>query len=331
MFNRKFLDRLQVSSMILATLVVFDPGLAHAADKPSLSWVQVHPTNSPSPRSHFAMAYDPVSKKTVLFGGADATNLYGDTWTFDGQNWTQVRTPTAPPPRVAAMLAYDVPTKKLVMFGGIGQLTILADTWLWDGATLAWTQATPKLSPEPLADTMLFTDPKDGHAELFGGFNGTIDSDATWKWTGGDWIELHPAAAPSARDSAIVGNDLLKNNVVVSDGLGSLDPISTWTWDGNNWTEQSPSNALPDFSHAGAAYDPALHVVLVFGGMVGNGPMNVTVGWTGSNWLRAPTLQAPPPRMFLGMTYDWTNRETIVFGGQGRTDLLNDTWKLTGD
>ena len=35
------------------------------------------------------MAYDPVSKKVVLFGGAGQTVDLNDTWTFDGTNWTQ--------------------------------------------------------------------------------------------------------------------------------------------------------------------------------------------------------------------------------------------------
>jgi hypothetical protein len=330
MFNRKPLGRLQVYAVILASLVVFDHQPTRAADAHSLSWVQLNPPVSPSARENFAMAYDPISKKTILFGGANRTNLFGDTWTFDGQSWTQVQTLIAPSPRIGVMLAYDVVTKRMVMFGGEGEQAILGDTWLWDGATLTWTQANPKSSPGPLVGAMLFTDPKNGHAELFGGFDGTIDFGSTWKWTGSTWVELHPIASPSARQSAIVGNDLVNKNVVLSDGLGSLNPISTWTWDGDTWTEKSPANALPDFSFAGTAYDPSLRAVLVFGGIIGSGPLKVTVAWTGSNWLLVPTQQAPPPRKLLGMAYDETNHQTIIFGGRDKNDL-NDTWKLTGD
>jgi|HubBroStandDraft_6_1064221.scaffolds.fasta_scaffold00095_6 hypothetical protein len=329
MFDRKFLGGFHFYAIVLVTLVVFDHQFTRAADVHPLSWAKLNPPISPSARENFAMAYDPISKKTILFGGANETKLLGDTWTFDGQSWTQVQTLVAPSPRIGMMLAYDAVAKRMVLFGGEGEEAILGDTWLWDGAALTWTQANSKSSPGPLIGAMLFTDPKDGHAELFGGFNGTIDSGLTWKWTGSNWIELHRLVSPSARHDAIVGNDNVNKNVVISDGLGSLNPISTWTWDGNTWTEQFPSNKLPDVSFAGAAYDPFLRTLLVFGGMTGLGPLNVTVAWTGSNWLLVPTQQAPPPRMLLGMAYDRTNHETIIFGGLGKTDLLNDTWKLT--
>lgn len=78
-----------------------------AAETLSLSWVQLNPAVSPLARANFAMAYDPVSKEPVLFGGADATDLYGDTWTFDGQNWTEVQTPAAPRCRDACVRRSD--------------------------------------------------------------------------------------------------------------------------------------------------------------------------------------------------------------------------------
>jgi hypothetical protein len=53
------------------------------------SWRELHPVNSPSKRGGPAMAYDPVRKRIVLYGGFDASrkNL-DDTWEWDGQNWT---------------------------------------------------------------------------------------------------------------------------------------------------------------------------------------------------------------------------------------------------
>jgi len=54
------------------------------------SWTKADPTNSPSPRSGHAMAYDEVRKVTVLFGGIDADgNRLNDTWEYDGTTWIQ--------------------------------------------------------------------------------------------------------------------------------------------------------------------------------------------------------------------------------------------------
>jgi len=55
------------------------------------NWQELRPANSPSRRGGPAMAYDPVRKRIVLYGGFDSSrkNL-GDTWEWDGQDWTCV-------------------------------------------------------------------------------------------------------------------------------------------------------------------------------------------------------------------------------------------------
>src|ERR1051325_6059622 len=68
-----------------------------ATDTNSIKWVQLSPAVSPSPRSYMAMAYDPMTGKTTMFGGFDGSSYLNDTWIFDGTNWTQVTTPIAPP------------------------------------------------------------------------------------------------------------------------------------------------------------------------------------------------------------------------------------------
>jgi hypothetical protein len=64
------------------------------------------------------MTYDPVSGKTIAFGGLDGTGYRNDTWSFDGTSWAQIATPSAPPARAAAQMTYDSVTQKVVLFGG---------------------------------------------------------------------------------------------------------------------------------------------------------------------------------------------------------------------
>jgi hypothetical protein len=46
---------------------------ATAADSRTLNWVQIFPATSPSAREGPMVAYDPVSRKVVLFGGLGST------------------------------------------------------------------------------------------------------------------------------------------------------------------------------------------------------------------------------------------------------------------
>jgi hypothetical protein len=302
--------------------------LATMANASSLAWVKITPAQSPSARAGFAMAYDPVSRKIVLFGGSNATNYFGDTWTFDGTTWTREITQVSPSPRASAMLAYDVPTRKLVLFGGFNDPDFLGDTWLWDGATSTWTQANPRSGPGPLAGAILFTDPKVGHAGLFGGRDPMIFHADTWRWNGVDWQLLQPTARPSSRGWAAAGVDLARKNVVMSGGTSEMNTEDTWTWDGTNWTQQFPATQMPYVFYTSCAFDPLLRQLIVFGGDEVSGAENASWAWTGENWVQLQPLQSPPARDSMGMAYDFSNHEQIMFGGVGLKGLYNDTWKL---
>src|SRR3954468_1192332 len=81
-------------------------------------WIQLSPNASPPARSYPAMTYDPISGKTIVFGGFDGTGYLNDTWTFDGTTWTQIATPSAPPPGNSAQWTTLSLAPKGVLFGG---------------------------------------------------------------------------------------------------------------------------------------------------------------------------------------------------------------------
>ena len=54
------------------------------------TWTQRTPAANPGKRTKAAMAYDPVRKQMVLFGGNNGTNLLRDAWTWDGTTWAQI-------------------------------------------------------------------------------------------------------------------------------------------------------------------------------------------------------------------------------------------------
>jgi hypothetical protein len=85
------------------------------------------------------MAYDSSRGRTVLFGGAGASDVLADTWEWDGENWTQMAD-SGPPARSSHAMAYDVQRNQTVLFGGVGSdpQHFKGDTWGWDGSN--WTQ-----------------------------------------------------------------------------------------------------------------------------------------------------------------------------------------------
>ncbi|MGE3172189.1 MAG: kelch repeat-containing protein [Planctomycetota bacterium] len=95
------------------------------------AWV-LAATGGPSPRTHCAMAYDPVRQRTVLFGGYDPG--FGipvpvtDTWEWDGTVWLQ-RSPTTVPPVHGPMTF--VPALGALVMNASGAL------WTFDGVDWA--------------------------------------------------------------------------------------------------------------------------------------------------------------------------------------------------
>ena len=68
----------------------------------------------------------------LLFGGTDGVDLFGDTWTWDGEHWRQ-RQDIGPSARHTPAMAWDAARDRAVLFGGVspnpaGSLMV-GDTW----------------------------------------------------------------------------------------------------------------------------------------------------------------------------------------------------------
>src|SRR5579864_3984439 len=150
MFNHIRRVSILVAAMTLLSFAALSLTFVAAAQAQSVTWKRLSPKKFPSSRAFSAMAYDPVSKKTVLFGGWDGSTHLKETWTFDGTTWTKQKPSVAPPARAGASMAFDRKTRKLVLFGGFDGANYLGDTWLWNGATSSWKQAHPSSSPTPV-------------------------------------------------------------------------------------------------------------------------------------------------------------------------------------
>lgn len=317
------------ATLAMLALVSLQPAALHAS-----TWKQLSPAVSPSARFYPAMAYDPVSRNVVLFGGFGDNGNLNDTWTFDGATWTQVATPVAPSARNGAGMAFDRASKKLVLFGGFNTNKFLHDTWVWDGATSSWTQVSMPHSPPHATGAALFTDPLTGAAMMFGGFNSNRKIpafNATWRWTGSSWKQLHPQTVPIPRGWGTATPDPLRHNVVLTGGAGgTIRTDNTWSWDGIDWAWLTPANQVPRFIGGGGTFDPAAHAVVLFGGLNDDGS-GATWSWDGTDWSPWTPTASPTAREGVGMAYDRDSHQVILFGGLTVDGVvLNETWRLVG-
>jgi hypothetical protein len=103
-----------------------------------LDWVQHQPATSPQARSDNAIAFDPILKRVVLFGGLAGScedcgeGRLNDTWLWDGINWSQVQTQASPSPTSEPSFTYDGTTKGMLLFGGaVTDSQFTNSTWLF--------------------------------------------------------------------------------------------------------------------------------------------------------------------------------------------------------
>jgi hypothetical protein len=177
-------------------------------DRVNKAWNLINPPVSPPRRGAATMAYDAVSKKVVLFGGASGPNdgtcrdgslvpcelgtYLDDTWEWDGvaRTWTQ-RNPAVSPPAVAdAAMAYDAARQQVVLYGGNLRSGPSNQTWVWNGSTKRWKQKMPLKNPGTRPEASMAYHVASQEVVLFGGYGTPVvglQSNETWKWNGVNW------------------------------------------------------------------------------------------------------------------------------------------------
>ena len=291
------------------------------------SWTQVQPTQSPSERTHHAMAYDSDRQVTVLFGGSDAlAGAQADTWEYDGKTWTEIKPAVSPPRRTGHGMIYDSISKLTVLYGGSG----LRDTWTWDGKV--WTKIKIPAAQKPSARTsfaMAF-DQDRGRIVLFGGKDiktGIVND--TWEFDGTVWTNMTPSnstSPPARRNHALVYDSHRKRTVLVG-GIGLPRLPDTYEWDGVMWYAVWPGG-MPSVRRiaGGATYDTARRCAVVFGGF-DKQLLNETLEYDGRVWTRITSAQTPRARERHQMVYDSARGRVVMFGGSQNG---GETWEYWG-
>jgi hypothetical protein len=288
-------------------------------------------------RNAHAMAYDARRGRVVLFGGADAAAVRGDTWEWNGSAWT-LAAASGPPPRTFPAMACDARRGRILMFGGNRVLfgsdppadgTFLGDTWEWDGG--AWSRIDAP-GPSPRAEAAMAYDAARGRVVLFGGYDrveGKIRRlGDTWEWDGSRW-RLLTVAGPSARSGAAeVFDGVLGAVVLVGGRTESGTSAETWAFDGARWTDRLPASPEGIFN-AAMAWDQARTRIVRFGGYRGKQRVGETWELDGAAWMKVSET-GPAPRNHAAMAYDARRRRTVLFGGHDGERVFGDTWEWDG-
>jgi len=250
-------------------------------------WHQLHPAVSPPGRSFPAMAYDPVSKVVLMFGGGAANSDPSryDTWAWDGVNWTQLHPRGTPAGPGEWHLAFDPNLGRLILVQAPARHDNpdVLRMWEWGGGS--WSQLGNSVIPNRGAFGLAETS---AGMLLFGGSTSlgpAGEKSDTWLWTGSRWIQEQPATTPTGGPSHLVYDSGRGVNILVSEQSGA-----TWTWNGSNWKSERGLPQARGFLFAyffGLAADPGDKLVVLFGGKQDFPSVhliNQTWTWDGSTW-----------------------------------------------
>lgn len=272
----------------------------------------------------------------LLFGGADASQVLGDVWSWDSaaRLW-RLAGDAGPDPRTFPAMAYHARCHEVVLFGGNRVLfgkdgeidTFLEDTWTFQGAR--WTRRSAP-GPEPRAEAAMAYDRDRGRIVLFGGYRrsqaGDVRLGDTWEWDGASWARV-ATEGPSPRNGAALAYDERRRRTVLFGGRGASN--ETWEWDGAVW-KQLPASDAPGRFNPAMAYDVSLGSVVRFGGWTGDARSDDTWKLDASRWslLKRP---GPEARNHSSMAYDRVRHVAVLFGGHDGDDVFGDTWEWGAD
>ncbi len=304
-----------------------------------------------------SIAYDPVRKEMVAFGGTSGnvdntpgSNVVGTnrTWIDDGTGWKEVFPATSPSPRFGHRTIWDPNANggagAILLFGGRSSGSeITPETWIFigDDGNPTWQKLNLATQPLGLRLFDMVYDAARDEVVLFGGASGSSVKQDTWVWSGSAWTAKSPVNKPEILWGHQMAYDAARSVVVLFGGKtgGGGVLAKTYTWNGTNWTLLSP--AISPGSRTGhfMAYDAANSRVVVYGGSWNNQTTKLddTWTWNGTTWNNLNPSLKPPARYFGDAAYNTDTNEMVIFGGEieekdsaNKYIAVSDVWSFGG-
>lgn len=316
--------------MIQARLLVAFVALTPTAGLTQTSWRRLAQLG---PRAFVQMAYDPVTRLSLLFGGCSPFSVPdAELWGWSGTTWTQLDSGSGPSPRFDPAVVYDVARGRLVLFGGATSSSLLGDTWEWDGTR--WASLGSSGGPSARTNHCMAYDAIGQRTILFGGSdNTTVPQNDTWAWDGTSWTQLLPATSPGPRWGASLVFDAVTGRLQLFGGYptSSLTTPSSETWEFDVTTWRRVATLGPGRVFHAAFFDAVSQQPVVFAGWDGNAARDDTWAWNGAAWQARVGSPGPAPRTGAGIAYDTVRRRAVLFGGlSAGSHSPAETWEWNG-
>src|SRR6267143_4891698 len=319
-----------------------------APDAPN-EWTNLNAASAPSARSGYAIAYDSLRNRVLVFGGwTTGFQSLNDTWSYDPvtNQWTNLN-PAVHPNAMAgeAQMVYDSAVDRLILYGGSDVPFSQNRTWEYDPAANVWRDLNSR-GPIPSHDFSMVFDPVADRTVLFGGGDRAPHfwadgSNATWAYdyNTNRWTDRNPATSPQRRWGHSAAYDAATDLVVLFGGCVTVpweickDANDLWVYDyqTNTWTERVQTSRPSPRLWAPMAYDPTANRMILFGGSTIQGAAGDTwvYDYVGDTWTNQTPTTSPDPRARGGMVFDSLGSGVVLFGGSGAATFLNDTWRYT--
>ncbi|MGI0028412.1 MAG: Kelch repeat-containing protein, partial [Nitrososphaera sp.] len=319
---------------------------ALAAYAAPIEWSQEELENTPPARRSHAMAYDPVNKVVIVFGGYGNGSHLADTWALDLKNkaWINMTSPNSPSARAATAMIHDPVNKRMVLFGGFaqGHSIVSNDTWGYSYPTNSWTELRPDDAPSERASYGMAYDSTRHEIVLFGGFTERGYFNDMWIYNIEEnaWRELSTSGeVPSPRGAMGFVYDIRNDVFIMFGGFSDRGFFSdTWVFEPQSgaWDRKEPSDSPPPI-RTRMVYDNSTGRAIFFGGDTispeseEGAPEPYSEVWAydfaANLWTSIETSNAPPARALNGIIYEPESRALLIFGG---TDTLIDEENFVG-
>ncbi|MFT7535150.1 MAG: hypothetical protein ACI85K_001101 [Hyphomicrobiaceae bacterium] len=278
------------------------------------AWSLRHTEHSPTPRTDFSMAYDPVRQRMVMFGGRPhnmSTMWFTDTWEYDGVDWQQVSTVAHPSAGTLGTMAFDHVTNQM-MFASLWSSTAV-NVWLYDGVT--WSVASMSLPGQ----SVLGSDSVRQRVVAVDYFGDTHE------WDGSSWTVATPSTSAPIRSGERLAFVAQRGTVVMHGGIAAAGAAADmWEWDGTNWTVIA--GTAPNRTLHSVAHDPVRDRMFVVGGFADPLLSRDTSQWDGNSW---SSNHVTPIVGAARNAYFDENRQSVVAFPNGWGNVIAVEWDGT--
>lgn len=198
-------------------------------------------STEPDSRRWSSMAYDPVRKQMVLFGGYTFPTYENDTWLWNGTRWTRAERKGLPDGRALSQLFWDPQSQRILMFGGIGRrsnddaVKRYEDMWAFDGSR--WTPITPATLPPGRYGAAVTWDPSRERIVMFGGKSTQEEYlNDQWEWNGSNWAQVQTTGTPEERMNSAMTWDPDREAIILYGGFRGKYFAHTLMLKDGQWT-----------------------------------------------------------------------------------------------